>query len=304
MQITILGNSSGGPFHGRHFTAQVLQVENQPFLIDCGEGTQMQILRYRLKVEACKQIFISHLHGDHVFGLFGMITNWSHKKRTEPLHIFAPAGLSELIGTAIRICAVRLSYTIEFHEVDTTVSAKIFENEKVEVWTIPLFHRSPTTGWLFREKTKPRNIRPEKIEEYGIHFSAIPAIKAGGDLELSDGRLVPNTELTLDPPKPLSYAFCSDTAFSMPVIEVVRGVDLLYHEATFTNENIQEAEISFHSTAAQAAEIAHRAGVKRLILGHISGRYPDTTQHLAEARAIFENTAIAEEGSVWKVGEP
>lgn len=264
----------------------------------------MQILRYRLKVEACKQIFISHLHGDHVFGLFGMITNWSHKKRTEPLHIFAPAGLRELIETAIRICAVRLSYTIEFHEVDTIVSAKIFENEKVEVWTIPLFHRSPTTGWLFREKLKPRNIRPEKIEEYGIQFSAIPAIKAGGDLELPDGHLVPNGELTLDPPKPLSYAFCSDTAFSEPVIEVVRDVDLLYHEATFTNANIQEAEISFHSTAAQAAEIAQRAAVKRLILGHISGRYPDTTQHLAEARAIFENTAIAEEGSVWEVGEP
>lgn len=302
MQLTILGNSSGGPFHGRHYTAQVLQVDNHTFLIDCGEGTQMQIFKYRAKVDACKQLFISHLHGDHVFGLMGLITNWSHKKRSEPLHVFSPPGLRELIETSIRVCGVRLSYAIEYHEVDATVSAKVFENAKVEVWTIPLHHRSPTTGWLFREKTKPRNIRPEKIELYNIPFSKIPGIKAGDDFELPDGKVVPNEELTLDPPKPVSYAFCSDTAFSETVIEVVRGVDLLYHEATFTNDNIQEAEISFHSTAAQAAEVARRAEVKRLILGHISGRYADTEQHLAEARAVFERVEIAEEGSVWAIG--
>jgi ribonuclease Z len=302
MQLTILGNSSGGPFHGRHYTAQVLQVENHTFLIDCGEGTQMQIFKYRVKVDACKQLFISHLHGDHVFGLMGLITNWSHRKRSEPLHIFSPPGLRELIETSIRVCGVRLSYDIEFQEVDATVSAKVFENSKVEVWTIPLHHRSPTTGWLFREKTKPRNIRPEKIEEYNIPFPKIPGIKAGEDFELPDGRTIPNAELTLDPPKPVSYAFCSDTAFSETVIEVVRGVDLLYHEATFTNENIQEAEISFHSTAAQAAEVARRAVVKRLILGHFSGRYADTDQHLAEAKEVFERVEIAEEGMSWVVG--
>ncbi len=302
MQLTILGNSSGGPFHGRHYTAQVLQVDNQVFLIDCGEGTQMQIFRYRVKVDACKQIFISHLHGDHVFGLIGLITNWSHKRRSEPLQIFSPPGLQELIETTIRVCGIRLSYTIEFHAVDATVSAKVFENAKIEVWTIPLHHRSPTTGWLFREKTRLRNIRPEKIEEYGIPFQAIPAIKAGGDFELPDGRLAPNAELTLDPPKPVSYAFCSDTAFYEPIIEIVRGVDLLYHEATYNNENTPEAELYFHSTAAQAAEIARRAAVKRLILGHISGRYADTEQHLAEARVVFEAAEIAEEGRVWEVG--
>ncbi len=301
MQLTILGNSSGGPFHGRHYTAQVLQVENQTYLIDCGEGTQMQIFKYRIKVDACKQIFISHLHGDHVFGLIGLITNWSHRKRSEPLHIFSPPGLQELIETTIRVCGIRLSYVIEFQEVDATISAKVFETPKLEVWTIPLHHRSPTSGWLFREKPKPRNIRPEKIEEYSIPFVAIPAIKAGGDFELPDGSRVPNAELTLDPPSPVSYAFCSDTAFSEPVAEIVRGVDLLYHEATFINENAQEAVISFHSTAAQAAEIARRAGVKRLILGHISGRYADTAQHLAEARAVFEQVEIAEEGKKWDV---
>lgn len=302
MQLTILGNSSGGPFHGRHYTAQVLQVENQTFLIDCGEGTQMQIFRYRIKTDRCNHIFISHLHGDHVFGLIGMITNWSHKKRSERLHIFSPPGLQELIETTIRVCGIRLSYEIEFHAVDTTVSAKIFETAGLEVWTIPLHHRGPTTGWLFREKTRLRHILPEKIEEYEIPFSAIPDIKAGGDFELPDGRSVPNAELTMDPSPPVSYAFCSDTAFSETLIDLVRGVDLLYHEATYNNQNIQEAELYYHSTAAQAAEIARRAGVKQLILGHISGRYANTDQHLAEARAVFASTEIAEEGRRWEIG--
>ncbi|MDO8366250.1 MAG: ribonuclease Z [Saprospiraceae bacterium] len=302
MQLTILGNSSGGPFHGRHYTAQVLQVENHTFLIDCGEGTQMQIFRHRVRVDTCKQVFISHLHGDHVFGLIGLITNWSHKKRSETLHIFSPPGLQELIETTIRVCGIRLSYEIEFHVVDATVSAKVFETNSVEVWTIPLHHRGPTTGWLFRAKARLRNMRPEKIEEYDIPFSAIPGIKAGGDFELPDGRWVANAELTLDPAPPVSYAFCSDTAFSEPVIEVVRGVDLLYHEATYNNKNTPEAELYYHSTAAQAAEIARRAGVKRLILGHISGRYADTEQHLIEAKAIFENVEITEEGGRWEVG--
>lgn len=303
MTLTILGNSSGGPFHGRHFTAQVLQVENHTFLIDCGEGTQMQIFKYRVKADACKQLFISHLHGDHVFGLIGLLTNWSHRKRSEPLHIFSPPGLRLLIETTIEVCGIKPSYEIHFQEVDASVSAKIFENEHVEVWTIPLHHRSPTSGWLFRKKTKLRNILPEKIEEYGIPFKDIPAIKMGQDWVSPEGRNIPNAELTLDPPKPVSYAFCSDTAFSESIIEVIKGVDLLYHEATFTNEHLHEAEISFHSTAEQAATIARSAGVKRLILGHISGRYADTEQHLTEARAIFEAVEIAEEGGRWNVVE-
>jgi ribonuclease Z len=302
MQLTILGNSSGGPFHGRHYTAQVLQLESQTFLIDCGEGTQMQIFRYHLKMERCNHIFISHLHGDHVFGLIGMITNWSHKKRSETLHVFSPPGLQELIETTIRVCGIRLSYEIEFHSVDPTISAMVFETTNLEVWTIPLKHRGPTTGWHFREKPKPRHIRPEKMEEFGIHFSAIQGIKAGSDFTLPDGRVVPNAALTLDPSRPVSYAFCSDTAYSETLIELLRGVDLLYHEATYNNENAWEAETYFHSTAAQAAEIAFQAGVKRLILGHISGRYSNTVQHLAEARAVFAQTEIAVEGGRWEVG--
>ncbi|GAB4488728.1 MAG: ribonuclease Z [Saprospiraceae bacterium] len=296
MYLTILGTSAGGPFHGRHYTAQVLQVENQLFLIDCGEGTQMQFFHHKVKYDRIEHIFISHLHGDHVYGLMGLLTGWCLKKRTAPLHIFSPPGLQELVETTARLCRVEFSYPLEFHEVDAFVSAKVFENQKVEVWTIPLNHRIETAGWLFREKEKPRKIRPEKIEEYGIPFALIPGIKAGNDLALPDGRLVPNAELTLDPPKPRAYAFCSDTAPSAAVAEAVRGVDLLYHEATFTEEHAEEAVFSFHSTALQAAEIARKAGAKQLLLGHFSGRYSDVEQHLTEARAIFPETIEGREG--------
>jgi len=301
MHLTILGTSAGGPFHGRHYTAQVLQVENQLFLIDCGEGTQMQFFHHKIKYDRINHIFISHLHGDHVYGLIGLLTGWCLKKRTATLHIFSPPGLQELVETTARLCRVVFPYPLEFHEVDASVSAKVFENQVIEVWTIPLYHRVETTGWLFREKMRPRHILPEKIEEYAIPFSLIPGIKAGNDLELPNGRVVPNAELTLDPPKPRSFAFCSDTAPSEEVVQVVQGVDLLYHEATFTEEHAEEATFSFHSTAAQAAEIARRAGVKRLLLGHFSGRYFDAEQHLAEARAIFPETMEGKEGERMEV---
>lgn len=301
MQVTILGNSSGGPFHGRHYTAQVVRVGQQAYLIDCGEGTQVQIFKYRIKIDRCNHFFISHLHGDHVFGLMGLITNLSLRKRTETLHLYSPPGLQELIETTIRVCGVRLSYALIFHEVDATQHATVFETPQLEVWTIPLNHRSPTTGWLFREKPRQRNIQPEAIEQYALTFAQIRAAKAGKDLVLADGETLPNEAVTLGPKPPRSYAFCSDTAYSEAVIEAVDGVDLLYHEATFTESHLEEAAISFHSTAAQAAEVAKRAQVKQLILGHISGRYSETDGHLAEAKAVFNPVYIAEEGSVWEV---
>ncbi len=302
MHVIILGNSSGGPFHGRHYTAQVVQAGSHAFLVDCGEGTQLQLYRYRVRYDHIRQIFITHLHGDHVFGLMGLLTNWCLKKRTEPLQLYAPSGLRELVEANARVCGVRFPYPIEFVEVDASVSEKVFENAALEVWSIPLRHRGPCSGWLFREKQRPRNIRKEVIETYSIHYSQIPAIKAGGDLVLPDGRVIPNAELTLPPAPPLAYAFCSDTQPSEAVATAVKGVDLLYHEATFTNEHLAEAVLSGHSTAQQAAEIALQAGVKRLLLGHFSGRYADESQHLAEGRAIFAETWIAEEGQRWWVG--
>ena len=305
MQLTILGNGSGGPFQGRHYTAQVLQVDNRMFLIDCGEGTQMQMHRFQVRYDRLEQIFISHLHGDHVFGLVGLLTSWCLKKRTLPLDIYAPPGMEELVETNLRLCGVRVpvTYPLHFHTLDAGAFAKIFETPAVEVFSVPLLHRGVACcGWLFREKARLRNIRPEKITEYDIPFTLLPGIKAGQDLVLPGGQVVANNELTLPPRAPLSYAFCSDTAPSEQVAEWVSGVDLLYHEATFLTEHTAEADFSGHSTAAQAAGVAQRAGVKKLLLGHFSGRYTDTAGHLAEARAVFPPTEVAEEGKSYAVG--
>jgi len=301
MQLTTLGTGAGGPFQGRNYTAQVLQVENHYFLIDCGEGTQHQLYRYRAPYDRFQQIFISHLHGDHVFGLIGLLTSYCLKQRTKKLEIFSPPGLRELIEHTARICGIVFPYPIEYTEVDTSTSQIVFENKHVEVYTIPLNHRTACSGWLFREKSRPRNIRKEKIVEFDIPVQLIPGIKAGADLNLSDGRLIPNEALTLPPRPPRSFAFCSDTAPSEIVREVVAGVDLLYHEATFTEEHRAEAELSFHSTAVQAAEIARAAGVKRLLIGHFSGRYTSADQHLAEARGVFAESYTAEEGQTYAI---
>lgn len=301
MQLTILGNGAGGPFQGRNYTAQVLQVENHFFLIDCGEGTQHQLFRYLVPYDRFQQIFISHLHGDHVFGLFGLLTSYCLKQREKKLEIFSPPGLRELIERIAHTFGFAFPFPLEFTEVDASVSETVYENKYLEVRTIPLNHRIACCGWLFREKQKPRNIRKDKIAEFDIPFQLIPGIKAGADLNLPDGRLIPNEALTLPPRPPRSFAFCSDTAPSARIIETVTGVDLLYHEATFTEEHRTEAGISFHSTAIQAAETAREAGVKKLLLGHFSGRYADVEQHLAEARGIFAESYASEEGHTYPV---
>ncbi len=260
MQLTVLGNGAGGPFQGRHYTAQILHVDNQPYLIDCGEGTQMQMHRYGIRFESIRQIFISHLHGDHIFGLVGLLAAYPPRKRSYKVEIFSPPGLRELVETSFRLSKIQAYFLLEFHEVDPTVSQKIFENRQLQVWTIPLNHGIECCGWLFREQARPDYICPGK-----------------------------------------TFAFCSDTAPSQIVADCVRGVDLLYHEATFIEEHLVEAGSSNHSTAAQAAEIARQAGVGRLLLGHFSGRYPTVAQHLAEARAIFTETYAAEEGQTMEI---
>jgi ribonuclease Z len=302
MRLTILGNGAGGPFHGRHYTAQVLQVENHYFLIDCGEGTQQQLFRNKVPYDRFQQIFISHLHGDHVFGLIGLLTSYCLKKRTQKIQLFSPPGLEELVAHTARLCGIVFPYPLEFVAVDSSLSQQVFENKYVEVWTVPLNHRTPCSGWLFREKTRPRNILKDKIEEFDIPFTLIPGIKAGADLSLPDGRIIPNNALTIPPPLPRSFAFCSDTAPSDVVVEAIKGVDVLYHEATFTEAHLAEALLSGHSTAQQAAEIARKAGVKKLLFGHFSGRYLDAEQHLVEARGILEESYVAEENTTYEIG--
>ena len=301
MQVTILGSGAGGPFQGRHYTAQVVQVEHHYFLVDCGEGAQQQMYRYRVPADRFQQIFISHLHGDHVFGLIGLLTSFCLKRRTEKLDIFSPPGLREMIEQTALSCGILFPYSIEFREVDASQHRMVFENRHLEVWSVPLHHRTACCGWLFREKPRPRNIRKDKIEEYQIPVALIPGIKAGADLSLPDGQVIAHEELTRPLRPPRTYAFCSDTAPHAQVIEAVRGVDLLYHEATFTEEHLEEAALSFHSTAAQAAEVARLAGVKKLLMGHFSGRYSNTDQHLAEARNVFAESYVVEEGGIYPV---
>ncbi len=304
MWVRILGNGSGGPFHGRHYSAQVVHNRQHYFLVDCGEGTQEQLYRYRVPIDRFDQIFISHLHGDHVFGLFGLLTSYALKRRERPLQLFSPPGLAALLQEVARFCALKFSYEVVFVEVDSEQSAKVFENKAIEVWSIPLNHGAPCVGWLFREKPRPLNIRAEFIDQYALSFDQVRAIKAGADLALSDGSVVPNEILTF-PPAPLrSYAYCSDTAPSPAVVAAVRGATLLYHEATFIEEHAEEAALSRHSTARQAAEIARQAQVQTLLLGHFSGRYTNEVQHVEEARAVFPEVAAAVEGKEYAIGEP
>ncbi len=300
-ELTILGCNSAKPANGRHPTAQVLNIQEELILIDCGEGTQNRMNDFGIKRGRIKYIFISHLHGDHIFGLPGLLTSYSLNTRTEPLTIFAPSGLQEMIEVVLKNSGSILSYPIYFKVTNPEISSKIFENEVFEVYTIPLQHRVPTNGYLFREKERPRNIIPEKIQEYEIPFSQIPAIKKGEDLKLPDGITIPNEELTLSPPPPRSFAFCSDTVYNEAIIPIIDGVDLLYHEATFLHERLQRAIQTKHSTALQAAQIAQKSNAGQLIIGHFSSRYRDVTPFLEEAQSFFEKTHVAEEGKTYQV---
>ncbi len=301
MQLTVLGSGAGGPFQGRNYTAQILKTGGETYLIDCGEGTQHQLYHHKVRYDGLQQIFISHLHGDHVFGLMGLLTSFCLKKRTDALTLFGPEGLEEMVMTTSRLAGVRYPYPLLFETVDTTVHQKVFESPLLEIWTVPLHHRTLCTGWLFRERPRQPNMRPDMIEVHQIPYTAIRAIKAGGDFAKPDGTVVPYQALTTPPPAPRSFAFCSDTALSETVIQCVQGVNLLYHEATFTNEHTAEAEFSGHSTAAQAAEVAARAGVGKLLMGHISARYKDETEHLTEAQAVFASTDFVVEGGIYEV---
>lgn len=296
MRLTVLGNGSGGPFQGRHYTAQVLQHGRYWFLIDCGEGAQMQMHRYRIPADRIQHIFISHLHGDHLFGLPGLLTSYSLKQRKARLDIFAPPGLEAWLKATFEASGAFLSFPLVVHVVDPERSEQVLSLKNLDVCTIPLRHRGGCSGWLFRETPGLRNIRKDQLAALGIPVRDLPAIKAGADWVSPSGAVFPNAALTHPPKQPSSYAFCSDTAPSEAVVDIIRGVRLLYHEATFTEEHAADAIRSDHSTASGAASIARDAGVECLLLGHFSARYKSLEGHLAEARAIFPNARLAVEG--------
>lgn len=294
-ELTILGSSGAVPFKDRYMTAHVLNVREQLFLIDCGEGTQMRMTQHQVRRGKINHIFISHLHGDHIFGLPGLITSFSLNRRKKPLHIYSPKGLSSILKGLFSF-AKPATYPIIYHETDPTKHQIVFENEEVEVWTIPLVHGIPCNGYLFREKQLPNNMIRKQITHYNIPFSDIPAIKAGADWQSPLGNIIPNSELTTPSALPRSYAFCSDTLYSEQIIPCITEVDLLYHEGTFLHADLEKAQATQHTTAHQAALIAKKANVKQLVIGHYSARYESLSFHRKEAQAIFPNTILAHDG--------
>lgn len=295
LELHILGCGSALPTT-RHFpTSQVLNVRDKLLMIDCGEGAQLQFRKSRLKFSRLTHIFISHLHGDHCFGLPGLISTLNLLGRTAELHIHSPRGLEELLMPMLDFFNRQMTYKVLFHEFDTKEAALIYEDRSLTVTTIPLRHRMPCCGFLFAEKPRPNHIIREMVDFYQVPVYELNRIKNGADYVTPEGETVPNTRLTTPAEPPRSYAYCSDTIYMPSVAEQVRGVDLLFHEATFAEEDAPRAKETFHTTASQAAQIARDAGVKRLLIGHFSARYEDEAKLLQEAQALFPETQLARE---------
>lgn len=296
MKLTILGYNSAVPTVRTNPTSQLLECNNQYFLIDCGEGTQVQLRKARVKFTHINTIFISHLHGDHVFGLIGLISSFHLLGRTEPLTIYGPKGIKKLIEIQLLLTESSNQFDINFIELTSLKSELIYEDNKLCVWTIPLNHRIYTNGFLFKEKVKPRRLNMDVIKyNPEIEVCDYHNLKLGKDFITQSGDIIKNEYLTLPPKHSYSYAFCSDTKFSPDIVPLIKGVDVLYHEATFLDELRELASKTGHTTAHQAAEIAKMAKVKVLILGHFSNRYTDISILKEEAGQVFFNTILPEE---------
>lgn len=299
--LTILGSSSATPTSDRNPTAQLLSHGDKLFLIDCGEGTQVMLRRMHIHFQRIRHIFISHLHGDHFYGLIGLISSMHLLGRTKSLHVYGPPMLKEIIELQLHASLTTLLYQLEFHPTQSEKSEVIFEDGHITVSSFPMLHRIPTTGFLFREKPYERRIRKDVIGLLKIPVHLIPKIKAGDDYVAPDGTVHPNQSITMESPLPRTYAFCSDTAYSEDIIPVIQGASLLYHETTFMNNRVANAAEKYHSTTGQAATIALKAGVKKLLIGHYSARYDDLQPLLDEARAIFSETELAVDGCIFEI---
>lgn len=296
MKIKILGCYAATPRTITNPTSQVLEIKSHMFLIDCGEGTQVQLRKHKIKFSQIEHIFISHLHGDHFFGLIGLISTFMLLGREKELHIYGPKGIKEAILLLLKLGNTYTSYNLFFHELTSKESEVIYEDEKVKVTTIPLKHRVYTNGYLFEEKNIERKLNIDAILNYNIEKLYYNKIKLGGDITLEDGRIISNSELSFDPEKPKSYAFCSDTVYNEDVIPIIKNTTVLYHESTFLESENHLAEKTMHTTAKQAAKIAKLAEVKHLLLGHYSTRYGNIELFRTEANEIFENVLLADDG--------
>ena len=295
-KITILGCGSATPTLRHAPTAQLVDVHDKVYLIDCGEGTQLQLRRYRAPFNRLTHVFISHLHGDHCFGLPGLISTLGLLGRKGELTIHGPVGMGAYLTFILSQFCKELPYNVNIHEIDPHKNELVMEDRTLEVYAIPLKHRIPTCGFLFAEKPREPHIIGEMINFYNIPLREIAAIKNGKDFTTDDGRVIPFTHLTRPADPPRRYAYCSDTTYAPSIIPYIEGVDCLYHEATYLEKHEARAKATFHSTALQAAGIASQAGVKQLVLGHYSARYDDLSDFLAEAMTVFPHVTLAEEG--------
>lgn len=296
IKITILGNSAAIPTKDKNLTSHLVVVNGEHFLIDCGEGTQMQLIRHEIKYHKIDNIFISHLHGDHFFGLIGLISTYHLLGRERKLNIYSPPGLKEIILLQLETVHTKLNYELEFHEISAASKQKIYQSKYAVVYAFPLEHRVVTNGYFFEQPKKQRNISKEFVEEHSPSIEEIKKIKEGGDFNTRDGQILKNKSITSPPPPRLSYAYCSDTRYNEKIPECIRNVSVLYHEATF-DVSFQELAIEkYHSTSADAARTALQANAGQLILGHFSARNSNTDIILEESTSIFPHTIISEEG--------
>jgi len=296
MKLTILGCYAATPRTFTNPTSQVLEIKNRLFLIDCGEGTQVQLRKNKIKFSKINHIFISHLHGDHFFGLIGTISTFALLGRTTDLHIYGPKGVKEIITLQLRLSNSWTTYNLFFHELESAESEVIFEDSKVIVKTIPLKHRVYTNGFLFQEKAGERKLNVDAVQQYNIHTAYYQKIKNGGNITLDDGTVIENEKLSFDPIPSMSYAFCSDTVYTESIIPIIENVDVLYHESTFLESEAPLAQKTLHSTAKEAARIALKANAKQLVLGHYSTRYDGIEPFKSEAETIFPNVLLADDG--------
>ena len=294
-RVHILGCGSALPTLRHYPSAQIVELREKLFMVDCGEGVQMQLRRLRIHFTKVSSVFISHLHGDHCFGLIGMISTFGLLGRTARLHIYAEERLSDMLQQQMNLFCHDLGYEVVFHPIDPFSRKVIYEDRSLTVETIPLTHRLPTCGFLFREKPTLPHIRRDMIDFYQIPTSQILNIKNGADWTTADGELIPNARLVTPATPPRSYAYCSDTRYMPDLHQQLKGVSTIYHESTYGEDNLQMAQKYYHSTARQAAMVAHAAGANQLILGHYSSRYTDERVLLNEAREVFENVRLSNE---------
>jgi len=299
LAVTILGNNSAVPAFDRHPTSQVITMDGHLFLIDCGEGTQIQMIKYKIRRSKISHIFISHLHGDHYFGLVGLINSFSLLSHQQEMHVYAPSPLQQIIEMQLRVADTQLCYPLHFHTISE--AGILVDNDKVLIKCFRTNHRIECYGFSFEEKKNQRKLIPEKAREYGVPVSFYDHLKEGEDYMQSDGKIIKNDWVTEAVPPGKIYAFCADTKYDESIIPHIRNADLIYHETTYLDALRERAEGRFHSTTRQAAEIAKRANVKKLLIGHFSSKYAELAEFEQEAKEVFLNTELALEGVTYKV---